>query len=191
VASGVHTASIVCTLLGDARRLGPRIGLRVCDFCKIRRRRGCQGADLGRADARSEVLGRARSVNGVSGFEGIAVRHCKHTMFSEASMLRVRMRGMRKWTSKYDERSRAPGADGVVGNVMDGGGCRGSVLEQLFALLRNGCSADCERFGLLISPRQPNKRSTANNGPSMVGLRTLNARQATGKQKHALYLPAK
>src|SRR5690349_13619999 len=79
-------------------------------------------------------------------------------------MLRVRMRGRRKWTSRQEERSRAPGADVVVGNVVN----RGASFRALFALLRNGCSADCERLSLLSSPRQPNTTSGTNDRPSMV-----------------------
>lgn len=47
-----------------------------------------------------------------------------------------------------------------------------SFLEQLFALLLNGCSAECAKLdALFISPRQPKRSTGANDrpGPSMVG----------------------
>lgn len=78
------------------------------------------------------------------------------------------MRGRIKWTSKYDERSNAPGAEVVGDNVVNRGG---SLLEQLFARLRNGCSAEYAKLldALFISPRQPKNSAGANGMPPMVG----------------------
>jgi len=46
--------------------------------------------------------------------------HKKHTVFSMLSMLSLRKRGRRRWTSEHEARSNAPDVDEIDDDVVAG-----------------------------------------------------------------------